>query len=306
MTPMDLGSILDPSTGLTVPGILAISFILGILHGATPDEHTWPITFSYAVGQYSSKGGMKVGFLFSAGFTAQRALLTTLGFLGLAAVFATYDLNGAVYVLVGIAMFIAGSYVLKGRYLHLPFDAWLRGRAHHTHEAERLPPQGAHGNEVPPRLAVIHGLIAGFGFGAYATILTFILAPQMPSLVYAPLPGLLFGVGTMVMQIIFGALFARFARSRGLSEDAVKDVGRTTAGRTLYYGGMAFALVGLLVIGFPVLDSLAVSTGNPIPNLDSFGVATALVLVVVGVLGIGSLIAGFREMKTLQSPSGPA
>jgi len=40
-----------------------------MLHGITPDEHTWPITFSYAVGEYSTRGGMKAGFLFSLGFT---------------------------------------------------------------------------------------------------------------------------------------------------------------------------------------------------------------------------------------------
>ena len=36
---------------------LATSFLLGIVHGVTPDEHTWPITFSYAVGGYSTRRG---------------------------------------------------------------------------------------------------------------------------------------------------------------------------------------------------------------------------------------------------------
>ncbi|MCL5412419.1 MAG: hypothetical protein M1474_02135, partial [Candidatus Marsarchaeota archaeon] len=40
-----------------------------------------------------------------------------------------------------------------------------------------------------------------------------------------------------------------------------------------------------------------ISTGNPIPNLDAVGVATFLVLFVVGVIGIGSLVLGFREMS---------
>jgi len=79
--------LLNPPSGLHLGEILLISFILGILHGATPDEHTWPITFSYAVGKYSTRGGMKTGFLFSLGFTAQRALLTTLGYLGLAQIY---------------------------------------------------------------------------------------------------------------------------------------------------------------------------------------------------------------------------
>jgi hypothetical protein len=82
---MNLSFILNPPTGLTLTEIIVISFLLGMMHGATPDEHTWPITFSYAIGKYSTKSGMKAGLLFSLGFTAQRAFLTTLGFLGLAA-----------------------------------------------------------------------------------------------------------------------------------------------------------------------------------------------------------------------------
>jgi len=81
---LNLSEILNPSSGLPLPTILTVSFVLGLLHGATPDEHTWPITFSYAVGKYSTRGGMKAGFLFSLGFTIQRAFLTTLGYLGLA------------------------------------------------------------------------------------------------------------------------------------------------------------------------------------------------------------------------------
>ncbi|MHB2036414.1 MAG: hypothetical protein ACYCPW_06685 [Nitrososphaerales archaeon] len=291
----DLGLILNPPAGLAVSTIVAASFILGLLHGATPDEHTWPITFSYAVGSYSTRGGMKSGFIFSLGFTLQRAFLTTLGFLGLAAFYITYNLDGPVYVAVGVAMLLAGSYILKGKYIHLPFDSLLHGRVHHTESAERIKPHESLGN-VPSKMALAHGLIAGFGFGPYATIITFILAPQVPSLIYAPLPGVFFGLGTMVMQVIFGAAFARLVRAKKLGEEAIKFLGRSTAGRTLYYGGLLFAVIGALVIAFPFLDSIAISTGNPIPNLDSVGVSTILVLGSVGVVGIGSMITGYREL----------
>jgi len=82
MDPLQL--LLSPPAGLGMGEIAMISFILGMMHGATPDEHTWPITFSYAIGKYSTKGGMKAGLLFSLGFTIQRAFLTTLGYMGLA------------------------------------------------------------------------------------------------------------------------------------------------------------------------------------------------------------------------------
>ncbi|MDE1856524.1 MAG: hypothetical protein KGH98_00395 [Candidatus Micrarchaeota archaeon] len=289
--------VLSPPRDLTVGAIILISFILGMLHGATPDEHTWPITFSYAVGSYSTRKGMKAGLAFSAGFTAQRALLTTLGFLGLAAVYTKYNLDGPVYVLVGIAMVISGAYILRKRiYLHLPLDVLFRGSSHHTEHAERVKLHEAKLRQVPMKMAAVHGLIAGFGFGAYATIITFILAPQLPSLIYAPLPGLFFGIGTMITQIIFGALFANLVRLKRMGEEEIAYVGRRTAGRTLYYGGMMFAVIGLLVIFFPAIENFAVATGNPIPNLDSISVATMLVLVVVGIFGIGNLLLSILEI----------
>ena len=289
--------ILSPPSDLSIGTIIAISLILGMLHGATPDEHTWPITFSYAVGSYSTRKGMKAGFVFSSGFTIQRAILTTLGFIGLAAIYKTYNLDGPVYVIVGIVMAIAGAYILnKRKYLHLPLDIIFKGKKHHSDFAQRMPLHESEVKEVPVRMAFVHGLIAGWGFGAYASIITFILAPQVPGLIYAPLPGLFFGIGTMIMQIIFGAMFANIGKRRQLSEEQIKYIGRKTAGRTLYYGGFLFAIIGALIIFFPVLDNVAISTGLVIPNLDSIGVATVLVLGVVGIIGIGNLVLGIREM----------
>jgi ABC-type nickel/cobalt efflux system permease component RcnA len=289
----------NPGTGQMALGtILLITFILGILHGVTPDEHTWPITFSYAIGSYSTRKGMKAGFAFSTGFTIQRAILTTLGFLGLAVIYQKFNLDGPVYMIVGIVMAISGMYILnKRKYIHLPFDVLLKGKRHHTELSSRVPMHESDPKPVPIKLAVVHGFIAGWGFGAYSTIIVFILAPKVPGLIYAPLPGLFFGLGTMVMQIVLGALFANFARSSSLSESQMKFVGRKTAGRTLYYGGVAFALIGALILAFPVIDKLAVSTGNPIPNLDSIGVATVLVLIVVGVIGAGNIILLIREVR---------
>lgn len=294
MTFTGLSFLLNPPQNLTLGVILVIAFILGLLHGATPDEHTWPITFSYAVGSYSTRGGMKTGFIFSLGFTLQRAALTTLGFLGLAAFYTEYNLNGPVYIVVGIAMFAAGSYVLKGKYLHLPLGC-LFCKEHHTKHAERIQPYEPL-NKVPPRMALIHGLIAGFGFGAYASIITFVLAPEAHSLFYAAFVGAFFGLGTMVMQIIFGAAFARLVAAKKLGEDAIKYLGRSTAGKTLYYGGILFAIIGTVTAAFPLLNSIAISTGNPIPNIDSLGISTILVLGTVGVVGIGSMIKGYKEL----------
>lgn len=289
--------LLNPPQNLSLGMILLVSYVLGLLHGATPDEHTWPITFSYAVGKYSTRGGMKAGLLFSLGFTLQRALLTTLGFLGLAYFYQRYNLDGPVYFVVGIVMAIAGSYILKGRYLHLEFDRLLGSRTHGSRAERRNIYEQL--RDVPLKMTIVHGLIAGFGFGAYASVITFILAPRVGSLLYAPLPGVMFGLGTMTMQIIFGALFANLARLKGLGEEGVKRLGAATAGRTLYYGGIAFMAIGLLIVLFPAIDYMALSTGVPIPNLDAVDVGLVLVLTVVGGIGIGSMIKAYRELSSM-------
>jgi len=286
---ISLNEILNPPHGLTVPEILVISLILGMLHGATPDEHTWPITFSYAVGKYSTKGGMKAGFLFSLGFTIQRAFLTTLGFIGLAAIYEKYNLDGPIYAIVGFVMAIAGSYILKGKYMHLPIDKLIHRQIHEEEENQL--------KDIPLKMTIVHGLIAGFGFGAYASIITFVLAPQMPSIWYAPLPGLMFGIGTMIMQIIFGAIFANILKAKKMGEKEITYIARKTGGRTLYYGGIVFMIAGLLIIGFPIIDNWAISTGNPIPNLDAINIGFMLVIGVVGAIGIGSMIKSYREVS---------
>ena len=295
-----LSFILNPTGTLTIGAIILISFILGLMHGATPDEHTWPITFSYAISSYSTRKGAKAGFVFSSGFTLQRAILSTLGFLGLAAIYATYNLDGPVYFVVGIVMLLAGAYILnKKKYLHLPIDVLLMGKQHHSEDAKRVKvPSEKEAKPVPLKMALLHGFVAGWGFGAYATIIVFILAPKVPSLIYAPLPGLFFGLGTMVMQIIFGAIFANIARIKKLTDGQIKSIGNKTAGRTLYYGGMVFAVFGLLIIAFPILDKLGISTGNPIPNLNAIGPATMLVIVVVGLIGIGGLVSDILKTKS--------
>ncbi|WP_243680451.1 hypothetical protein [Vulcanisaeta souniana] len=238
---------------------------------------------------------MRAGFLFSLGFTLQRALLTTLGYIGLAYIYMRYNLDGPVYFIVGLVMAIAGSYILKGRYFHLPIDVLLGGHQHHTNEARRIPLHEAHPREVPIKMTIVHGLIAGFGFGAYASIITFVLAPEMPSIWYAPLPGLMFGIGTMIMQIILGAIFGGLLRAKKFTEEEVKYVGRKTAGITLYYGGIVFALVGLLIIFLPQIDAWAISTGIPIPNLDAIDIGFLLVISVVGIIGLYGIIKSYRE-----------
>ncbi len=96
------------------------SFLFGMLHGVLPDEHTWPIPFLYAFGGASGREGMKVGLIFSAAFTLQRAIVAEVAYLALAPFLLTPSVNGVVYIVVGIAMTVAGALLLGyGRYVHL-------------------------------------------------------------------------------------------------------------------------------------------------------------------------------------------
>src|SRR5678815_70730 len=80
---------------------LLTAFLLGLVHGITPDEHTWPITFSYAIGSYSTRRGLRVGLIFSLAFAAQQALASELAYLGLSGWFVVERLDDVVYLVVG-------------------------------------------------------------------------------------------------------------------------------------------------------------------------------------------------------------
>ena len=96
--------------------LLLGSLGLGMLHGVIPDEHTWPITFSYSVGSATGRGGMISGMFFASAFTLQRAIMAQLVYLALASYLAFDEgLNALVYVAVGIAMSIAGYLILRGK-----------------------------------------------------------------------------------------------------------------------------------------------------------------------------------------------
>jgi len=267
---------------LTPLAALAYSFLFGLLHGIVPDEHTWPIVFSYAIGGASGRQGMKAGLYFSAAFTVQRALLAEVAYLALAPFLLSPTVNAAVYVAVGVVMVVAGSLVLTGRrYPHIHLFA------HHHEEAVDMETTrqilGGHhveGREagVPPAgWTVIHGFIAGFGLGAFSLFVNTIAVSAMPSPWIGFLPGLLFGLGTMLTLAVVGALFGMSLRRLGsLSEQEVKQIGARTGGRTLLFGGLLFDVLGIVML-------LGITEGIPI-DLGSILIAVILLGVAVPAL----------------------
>lgn len=265
---------------LGLVSVLGVAFILGTVHGITPDEHTWPITFSYSVGSYSRRGGRRVGFLFSLSFTVQRAIFSELAYLALARFLLRPGWQYVVYFVVGTVMMLSGMHIVKtGQHGHV---GRLRARIGET------------GHWWLP---LLHGFIAGWGIGAFALTVYTVLAPAMPSAALGFLPGLLFGLGTMVSQIVLGSLFGLWMEKRALPDEAKRFVAQKVSGHTLLGGGVAFVLAGLLGWIFPALASLAVTTPIPVHNLHHLGLGFVLAVVVVfGIAGL-SLVRSMHYVR---------
>ena len=272
--------------------IIVLSIILGMVHGITPDEHTWPITFSYAIGSYSTKKGIRAGLIFSAAFTLQRAIASELAYLGLSRLYVFNTLNNYVYLIVGILMAVAGFFIIRRRViLHydLPFL-----KKHHQEDR----PNETWLSDPRPWMPAVHGFVAGWGFGAFALILYTVLSPATHSAYLAWIPGALFGLGTMIMQVIAGGLFGLIAVHRGLTQEAIRRVALKTAGNTLTWGGLAFIVAGILGIFIPGITTKGFSTGIHIHNLDTVGLPLILVIISVVFVGFSTMIVETRsELK---------
>ncbi len=254
---------------------LLTAFLLGIVHGVTPDEHTWPITFSYAVGGYSTARGLRAGLLFSLALAVQAALASELAHLGLTQWFTFQSFDNVIYVVVGIIMLAAGLFAMgRGVLPHLHLPEW---RA-----ADKRLPQP---RELKWWMPVVHGFIAGWGIDAFSAIIYTTLAPAMPSAATGWLPGFVFGLGTLCVQAAAGAAFGAWAVRRGLPQEAIRNIALTTAARTLTWGGLAFLLFGLFGLAFPGVAGLAIATPLPVHNLDTLGLP--FLLLVFAVLGVG-------------------
>jgi hypothetical protein len=245
---------------MTPVSALVYSFLFGLLHGILPDEHTWPITFSYAIGGASGRKGMRAGLYFSAAFTVQRALLSEVAYLALAPFLLSPTINGVVYLVVGLAMAIAGAIVLRrNRYPHLHLVGECRDEACEAEEAvwpSGRPAEVAVTAAAPPvQWTIVHGFLAGFGFGAFSLFVNTVAAPAMSSPWLGFMPGLLFGLGTTIMLVIIGALFgASLHWTHALTTKEIKRIGSQTGGRTLFFGGLLFGAFG--VATFLGLDRL--------------------------------------------------
>lgn len=281
---------------LSMTPLLAVlySFLFGLLHGILPDEHTWPITFSYAIGGASGKEGIKAGLYFSAAFTVQRTLLSEVAYLALAPFLLSPIVNGIVYVVVGVAMSVAGAVVLKKNlYPHLHFIG------HHHEEARDMKPSLTeftrhHKNNdkktsgpPPTRWTIIHGFIAGFGFGGFSLFVNTVAAPAMHNAWLGFIPGLVFGLGTMIMLVVIGYVFGAALRWTRLSEQEIKRVGAHTGGRTLFFGGILFVVFGIMTL---------LGVNNKLP----FDPGYLLIGIFMGLVALPAFVYTWREVVSVR------
>ena len=265
--------IFDAVGGATAANLLK-AYLLGLVHGVVPDEHTWPIVFSYAIGGYSTWRGLRAGLVFSLAFTAQQAFASQLAYFGLAPWFSSESLHHVVDLIVGPLMIAAGLYVVgRGGLPHLHLPGMKRRGAE--------PAEPAAPRELKPWMPAVHGFVAGWGIDAFSVVVYTTLSPAMPSPSVGWLPGFAYGVGTLCVQAVAGTVFGAWAARRGLPPEAIRSIALTTAARTLLWGGGAFTLFGVLALLFRGIADIEI----PIPLLDS--VDLSFVLVVFTVVGVG-------------------
>jgi len=278
------------TTAIGGGGALATALGLGLLHGLTPDEHTWPITMSYALGGFSGRRGLRAALLFTAAFTVQRALASELAYFALAGLLMNSGFNAGVDLVIGLVMAVSGAYILRlGHELHL--TEGLERRLHRVlcrrgcREGHGVAPVGE--AAVPLRMTLVHGFVAGWGTGPFALIIYTVLAPAMGSAALAFLPGVVFGIGTMAMQGLFGAAVGAWMRARHLGGESLARVARAVSGTALAYGGLLFAVWGSFALALPgpaARIEQGIPTGIPLPGLDHLGTGLVLVLAVLAIV----------------------
>lgn len=268
-----MSAVLDLATGALGANLLK-AFLLGLLHGVTPDEHTWPIVFSYAIGGYSTWRGLRAGLVFSLAFAAQQAFASQLAYFGLAHWFSIEALHHWIDLAVGAVMIATGMYVIgRGGLPHVHLPGTMRPTT--LPRAEAMP------RELNPWMPAVHGFIAGWGIDAFSVLVYTTLSPAMPAAAFGWAPGFAYGVGTLCVQAAAGAAFGLWAARRGLPPEAIRGIALTTAGRTLLWGGFAFVLFGLFALSFRDAADIEI----PVPVLHS--VEPSFLLVVFTVLGVG-------------------
>jgi hypothetical protein len=151
-------------------------FIIGVIHGLKPDEHTWPITVSYGLMQSSIRRALLSTAVFAGALTIVWASLSALTSEVLP-FFSLHDFDPYVDMVVGVTMISVALFIL------------IVGKKGKVESADY-------------RVIWVHGLAAAFG-GDFiiVLVLTTLLIPVIPSNLGFMI-GLLFGIGSFISQSV--------------------------------------------------------------------------------------------------------
>jgi len=133
---------MDPATTtMTFVVALQASIMLGILHGLSPCEHSWPMLAPFAIASKSQRRLMKIAALFCLGTTAACIVLgATLGVLG-TMIPESWDMYIA--AITSAALIVLGAILIfKPHWLHFHDED-------HDHEHQDNPNCHPHGHSSP-------------------------------------------------------------------------------------------------------------------------------------------------------------
>jgi len=224
---LSLPDILEPIARemLLVLGVywpLAI-FIIGIVHGLKPDEHTWPITVSYGIMQRNVRGAMASTGVFAGALTLVWTSLSALTG-QLLSFFQDYDLDPIVDVIVGLSMIgVAAVFLFKDK-----------GKV------------ADEGDNPDYKLIWIHGLAAAFGGDFIVVLLLTVALSTLVSVNLTFLIGLLFGIGSWMAQSVVVLLIYK----------GVVNATKGNFGVLARAGRLSLLFLGIFMIGLGVLSSL--------------------------------------------------
>jgi hypothetical protein len=217
ITIMSMPEVLEPAAKFIIKSmgpywVIAV-FIIGVIHGLKPDEHTWPITISYGLMQRNIRGVIAAVTVFAGALTLVWTLMSALAgqLMGL---LNTSLLDPYVDIIVGLTMIGVAAYLVFGNHGH-------------TEEVKT----------ADYKVIWVHGLAAAFGGDFFIVlILTIALVPLIsPGLSF--LVGLAFGVGSWIAQsVIVIAVYKGIVRS-------IKDWGTVAMA-----GRIALGVLGLFMI----------------------------------------------------------
>lgn len=167
-------------------------FILGLVHGLTPCEHTWPILFAFTIGVRKTMKGILAAVILALSATIPWIIIGGLcGYFGLIIWKESYEIY--VHLVLGMLMIIFGLYIL--RFFKMP----------HLH-------LGGCCEKKPKKLSLkqlpIYGLILGFG-PCVPTLMMYTYAANLHNTILGGVSGLLFGLGTMVSLVIIGGILGK-------------------------------------------------------------------------------------------------